>query len=252
MILAIIKTIRENVTFLFKHAQRWKLYSSVLFWLKACTNSKRKISSVLVKLERRCGESIFQIWSCSMDLTILPPDRWIDSVFPSFWTWMTRARNNMHAVERVRIEFQIRFLASSSRSVLVSRLSRRNARTRQMAFPRAPAVSREEIYTRPRSAQMRLRSIHSPRKILRFAEKLGNFSGGGSYRGILFGRGRGLIRRHREPPPRNVLFRAHICRRTASNFANFLKLGNFRRGYSILLIHFHEFKHPLAFNRSTT
>lgn len=53
----------------------------------------------------------------------------------------------------------------------------------------------------------------------------------------------------------------------ASNFANFLKLGNFRgvgaagggggeegrrEGYSILLIHFREFKHPLAFNRSTT
>lgn len=137
---------------------------------------------------------------------------------------------------------------------------------------RASVFSAKEIYTRRYTRQMRWRSrdIHSPRKILHFTENLGNFSSdraprtvtenSGSNGGILFGRRRGLIWRHRTAPSplpspprsRNALFRAHICRRTASNFANFLKLGNFRRGYSILLIHFHEFKHPLAFNRSTT
>lgn len=79
--------------FFLKHLRSWKFHSSMLFWLKARANPKRKISSVLVKLERCCGEPIFQTRSIVFNGFVHPPnspspvapDRWMTSVFPSFW-----------------------------------------------------------------------------------------------------------------------------------------------------------------------
>lgn len=124
---------------------------------------------------------------------------------------MTRARNNMRAVERVGIEFQIRFLASSSLCSLVYRVEMPELGKWRLRELRLLFSSRK--CTRC-SAQMRLRSIHSPRKILRFAEKLGNFGAAMVVMGgILFGqRGADLFGGIGSRPrvPETVPFRAHI------------------------------------------
>lgn len=173
MILRIMKGI--NATSLLKYIRKWKFHSSMLCWLKACRNPECKISSVLVKLERRPAEGRFfkhdraqWIWPSHHCV-----DRWIDSIFPSFWTWMTRARNNMHTVERVTIEFQIRFLASSSafRSCLSSITSKCQNLANGISEPRC--FPQGNIHAAARQTCARLRSIHSPRrKILRFAPKV--------------------------------------------------------------------------------
>jgi len=241
--------------FFLKHLWLWKFHSSMLFRLKARADPKRKISSVLVKPERCCGEPIFQTCSIVLNgfvhpsippLLFLPSDRWMTSVFPSF-------RHEIICTRRLRIGFRIRFPFSrrgwfkmselGERAVLSRTASRRKDIRHCLANAFAVRYRREKYYVYPSWAV----SARSSTDVVTQR----------SNRGILFGRRGGLIsRRWNAAAPYRALTTLERSVSRAYRIAPQTLLISWNSetfaGYSILLIHFREFKDPLAFSRSTT